>query len=221
MGRARTKGHTGSIQRADQVDLLASPARQEIVDTLEALGGEASVAQIAGALGRPSDGLYYHLRLLVRGGLLDELPDEGDGRRYRTRTRGGARLRLRYRPGDTANARAVARVAAGMLRIARRDFVAALRDPDVPVTGPGRTLWAARNKGWVGPAEIAEINRLLERILELLHRERDARRERLLAITWVVAPIEPSPARRGARATPRRPRRRASRSTRPDRRRRG
>src|SRR5580704_6166782 len=105
------------VERPAEVEMLASPSRQEIVDTLGALGGEASVAEIAAQLGRPVDGLYYHLRLLAGGGLVEELPDEGGGRRYRVRSG----LRLRYRPGKTPNARAVERVAAGMLLIANRD----------------------------------------------------------------------------------------------------
>ncbi|GAP67204.1 hypothetical protein MBSD_n2520 [Mizugakiibacter sediminis] len=201
---ARRERHDGKLEHPREVELLASPIRQEIVDTLEALGGEAPVAAIAAQLGRPADGLYYHLRLLAAGGLLDELPTDGDGRRYRTRS-GGARLRLRYRPGATANARAVARVAAGMLRIAGRDFGAALGDPAVAVEGPRRALWASRTKGWVGAAELEEINRLLLRLGELLRRPRAPRRDRLLSLTWVLAPVAARPARRAA--APRRGRR--------------
>lgn len=193
----------GKVEHPREVELLASPIRQEIVDTLEALGGEAPVAAIAAQLGRPADGLYYHLRLLAEGGLLDELPAGGDGRRYRTRS-GRARMQLRYRPGATANARAVARVAAGMLRIADRDFRAALDDPAVAVEGPRRALWASRTKGWVGSADVEEINRLLARLGELLHQSRGPRRDRLLSLTWVLAPVAARPARRAAapRRTP-------------------
>ena len=68
------------VRNAAAIRLLASPVRQEIVDTLEALGGEASVAELAAEVGRAADGLYYHLRLLVRGGLIDELAGDGEGR---------------------------------------------------------------------------------------------------------------------------------------------
>jgi len=179
-----------------QVGALASPVRQEIIDTLEALGGEAAVATLAAQLGRPSDGLYYHLRLLVRAGVLEELADNGDGRRYRTAAR-GRRLRLKYLPGATPNARAVERVAAGMLRIARRDFAAAIRRADTVAEGPMRTLWASRTKGWVGRDELEAINALLERLIELLQRGPSPARRHLLSVTWVVAPVEARPARRG------------------------
>ncbi|HNR92085.1 MAG TPA: helix-turn-helix domain-containing protein [Dokdonella sp.] len=169
------------------IRLLASPARQEIVDTLEALGGEASVAELAAELGRPADSLYYHLRLLVRGRVVDEIAGNGDGRRYRSRAR--TRTRLAYKPGATANAVAVERVAGSLLRIAGRDFAAAIARRDVVVDGALRELWASRLKGWVGDAELAEINRLLERLAALLHGRRSARRHRLVSLAWVLAPL--------------------------------
>jgi len=184
------------IQRPVEIKLLASPVRQEIVDTLEALGGNAAVAAIAAALGRPSDGLYYHLRILVKGGLLEELPDEGEGRRYRTRARRAERLRLRYEPGKTPNARAVTRVIGGMLRIARRDFEAALADPEVVTEGPHRALHAARAKGWVSPSDLAELNRLQARAFALLRRNRKPRGAQLMSLTWVLAPVQARPSRR-------------------------
>jgi DNA-binding transcriptional ArsR family regulator len=187
----------GVVERAEDVRVLASPARQEIVDTLEALGGEAPVAAIAAQLGRPSDALYYHLRLLVRAGLVLELPDDGEGRRYRTAVRKGTRLRLRYRPGNTKNARAVADVAGGMLRTAERDFAAAIRDPAVAAEGPLRALWASRMKGWVSEKELAEINALLARIMALLERGKRPDRAMLVSLTWVLAPVAAQPARRG------------------------
>lgn len=194
---ARTRA--ALIEDADEIALLASPTRIEIVDTLEALGGEASVAELAAQLGRPADGLYYHLRQLAEGGLLVE-EETPEGRRYRTRVAKGERLRLRYRPGRTANAQAVGNVAASVLRVAGRDFSRALADADSVAEGPLRELWAARNKGWVGDAELAEINRLLFRLNDLLHRPRSTRRGKLVALTWVLAPVDAKPARRTPRA---------------------
>ncbi len=64
------------------VRLLSSPVRQEIVDTLATLGGEAGVASLADQLGLPADGLYYHLRALVAGGLVDEIPGHSGAERW-------------------------------------------------------------------------------------------------------------------------------------------
>jgi DNA-binding transcriptional ArsR family regulator len=195
------------IEDANEIDLLASPTRIEIVDTLEALGTAVTVAELAAELGRPADGLYYHLRQLADGGLIDE-EAAADGRRYRTRTRKGDRLRLRYRPGASANAEAVGRVAASVLRVSGRDFARALADPDVVVEGPRRELWVARGKGWVDADDLAEINRLLARMMELLQKPARDRRSKLIALSWVLAPLEAKPARR-APAAPRRTRKRS------------
>ncbi len=171
---ATNRAANRSVEKPREIALLAAPARQELVDTLESLGGEASVATLAAQLGRPADGLYYHLRLLVRGGLLEELPDDGDGRRYRTRVEKGTRLQLRYRGGRNAGAAAVDKVGASMMRIAARDFSAALKRTDVATEGAEREVWASRSKGWVDQRDLAEINRLLARALQLLHKPRSA-----------------------------------------------
>ncbi len=191
-----------TVEDARQIGLLASPARIEIVDTLESLGEAVSVAELAARLGRTADSLYYHLRALAKGGLIDEQID-ADGRRYRARTRAGRRLRLRYKPGGTANARAVNKVATSVLRVAGRDFARALADPDTVVEGPMRELWAARGKGWVRNSDLAEINRLLLRLMDLLHTPRDGAEGRLVALTWILAPLDAKPARRATKKTTR------------------
>jgi len=193
-----TKRPRSVVERPAHIALLASPARQELVDTLDALGGEASVSELSAQLGRAVPGLYYHLRLLARAGLIEELAGEPGARRYRV----PSALRLRYRPGDNANARAVGRFAGGMLRIAKRDFDAALRDPGVVTDGPRRVLWAARVKGWVGDAELVEINRLIARLAVLVSPERTPGRDRLVALAWVLAPLGAKPPR--VRSRPRR-----------------
>jgi DNA-binding transcriptional ArsR family regulator len=188
---------------------LVSPVRQEIVDTIEALGGDSAVADIAAHLGRPADGIYYHLRRLVDGGVLRESDDPGDGRgrRYSTVAPRGKRVRLKYGHGSHANRATVSKVVAGMLRTAERDFSEALKGGDAVGEGPLRDLWASRLKGWVGDADLREINRLLARLSELLLQPRGAGRDRLVTLAWMLAPIDDKPLRRdGVRAGARKPR---------------
>lgn len=193
---AHGKGHR--VEDAKRIGLLASPTRIEIVDTLEAIGTSVSAAELAAQLGRPADGLYYHLNQLVAGGLIKE-EDAPEGRRYQSMGRGG--VSLRYRPGATANADAVGRVATSVLRVAGRDFARALADPATVVEGPRRELWVGRGKGWVDPDDLAEINRLIARLNELVQRPLDERpRGKLVALSWVLAPVEAKPARRGEKA---------------------
>jgi hypothetical protein len=189
-----------AISEPRHVRLLASPVRHEIVDTLSALGGTASVATLADQLGRHADGLYYHLRLLCRAGLVQEIdPEPGAERLYRLVGTGKAPLRLAYRAGRGGNAPALSNYAHGLLQVAERDFAHALRTPGVAMSGPRRELWAARNKGWVGTDDLEEVNRLLERLCDLTSRARGPGRDRLVSLAFVLAPSSRKPKRRGAR----------------------
>jgi len=95
----------------------------------------------------------------------------------------------------------VARVTTNLLSIAGRDFAAAVANAETVVSGPRRELWGARIKGWVGDAELLEINRALHRLAEMVRRGRDPRRRRLISLVWVLAPITAQPARRGRPAS--------------------
>src|SRR5688572_12810722 len=102
----------GRIADASTIAALASPVRQELLDTLEARGGVATVAELAEQLGRPADGLYYHIDILRRAGLFIAAPRGRSRagrseRRYRTPTRPGVELGLVYQPREPRNAAAV------------------------------------------------------------------------------------------------------------------
>lgn len=183
-----------------QIRMLSSPVRQEIVDTLAALGGEADVARLALQLGRPADGLYYHLRALVAGRLVEELPGEGGERRFRLAGEGRDPLRLVYDLGPNGNARALRGFAHGLLQVAERDFERALESGDAVIAGNGRELWASRNKGWLSPEDLAEANCLLERLSELTSQPKAAGRDKLVSLAFVLAPIDALPTRRPTRS---------------------
>lgn len=196
---AQKKTTSGIVEDAKKIAVLSTPIRIELVTAIQALGGVATVAELAMQLGRSADGLYYHLRTLVRGGLLEEIID-ADARRYRLVTPPGERMRLRYKPGATANAKAVARVAASMSRLAQRDFVRALANSGTIVEGPARELWVARLRGWADPDDLLEVNRLLQRLSDLLLGTRPKPDGKLVAFHWILAPIDAKPARRDAPA---------------------
>jgi len=70
------------IAAAEQLRALQSPLRQERLDLLVSPGGDAEVARLAALLGRPADGLYYHLDLMVKARLLRRLDQQSGDRRY-------------------------------------------------------------------------------------------------------------------------------------------
>src|SRR5436305_14568691 len=116
MAHKRSAG--GMIDTPAALGALVSTVRQEIVDTIEAIGAEAAVADIAAQLGRPADGLYYHLRRLVDSGVLraGEDPGDGRGRRYSTTAPRGARVRLKYGRNSRSDTATVAKLVSGLVR---------------------------------------------------------------------------------------------------------
>ena len=165
-----------------------SAPRQEIVDVLSGLDA-VSVRELAAALGRPADTLYFHLRALTRAGLV-----RAAGFRYR----GGRRealfrtlapeLRLQYDPEQQLNRDAVTAIVGSMLRLGTRDFRRAFRPGTAVVSGPTREIWALRRAGRLTAAQLAAVNRSIERLAQALSTSRGA--GRLYAVTVVLTPLE-------------------------------
>jgi DNA-binding transcriptional ArsR family regulator len=178
---------------------LAAPTRQEVVDTVNALG-VCSIRQIAASLGCPADGLYYHLRALLAAGLLVSAGTRPTRRRAEqlvaTPTRGI--MRIRYRPADRRNAAAMRRIVASMLRVAERDFVAGFDPRLARCDGPERNLSASRQKAWLDRSQRREVIRLLMRLQRVLADSRPAPGAELHSLTMVLAPIEPGVAEPGS-----------------------
>ncbi|MES2259608.1 MAG: helix-turn-helix domain-containing protein [Pseudomonadota bacterium] len=194
----QTKLNYRAISDTSRIMVLASAVRQEIVDTLAAMGGEASAAGLAEQLGRHTDGLYYHLRILCKAKLVLEMEvQEGEERRYRLAGAGNMPLRLAYRTGQDGNAPALRKFVRGLLQVASQDFGQAFEKPDVIVEGQLRQLWAARNKAWLSEGELTEVNALLERLCDLMSRPREPGRDLLMSCAFVLAPVAPRPKRRG------------------------
>ncbi len=178
-----------------QLEVLASPTRQAILDRLEG-AGPCSVKQLARSLEVAPDSLYYHVKKLLSVGLLVRRGAQGAGRSeeavYDLPAR---RWHIRYRPEDPANARALEKITASMLRQAERDFSAGLHSELAVAQGALRSLWSLRLEGSLTRAELRELNRHLQAIVELLRKPERGRGQGMYALTWVLAPVEPGAAR--------------------------
>src|SRR3954467_15721721 len=93
------------ISKAPQIRALSSPIRQDILDAVTAIG-PCSVAELAAVIGKPADGLYYHIKRLVGVRLLEQVTADGTGR-AELRLDVAHRFHLEYRPANRANKTAV------------------------------------------------------------------------------------------------------------------
>lgn len=176
------------IEDLEQIRALASPVRQGIVDALEAVG-PASVAELAEVLDAPADGLYYHLRILKRRGLVVEHPRSARaGRPQATFDVAGRPTLIRYTPHGPERNAAIAQVVGSMLRSALRAFRRSL-GPDAVVEGPRRSLWAGRRTARLTPERLEEVNALVGRLTEVLEEGRGRNEGKLYSFTFALSPL--------------------------------
>jgi len=183
---------TYRIQRSEQIEALASPVRQELVDALE-VAGPCSIADLAGHLGRAPDSLYYHVRQLESVGLVVRRGSHSTGRRdeilYDVP---GRRMQIDTEPRTAREVAGILDLIGSVLRIAHRDLRAAFAAGIVRYRGARRNAWGGRFKGWLTRAELEQVKAHLTAIHELLTRGTRERGGELHAFTWVITPIAPS-----------------------------
>jgi hypothetical protein len=78
-------------------------------------------------------------------------------------------------------------IIASMLRLGSRDFSNSFKTADASVSGPNRELWALRKTGWLSQAQIAEVNRYIEKLMHVM--AVPGRNGRLYAVTIVLTPL--------------------------------
>ena len=184
--RSRAKRHV--IRSQKQLAVLTSAPRQEIVDIL-ADAGTLSVAELAAVLERPADALYFHLRALLRAGLVRHTGFRYRGRRKEALFRTIAPdLWLQYQPRREPNRRAVTAIVSSMLRLGIRDFRRSFQRGDVIVSGCRRELWALRKAGRLSLPDLAVVNRLIERLRSVTSKPKG--RGRLYAVTVLLTPLD-------------------------------
>jgi DNA-binding transcriptional ArsR family regulator len=170
-----------------QLSALASSARQELIYALQRLG-TASVADIAAALDKPADALYYHLRELQRVGLVETAGQRpGVGRQGTLYTAVSARLATQHEPRTRAKTKAIGDIVASMLRLGIRDYRKAANDPSVTVTGDHRDLLALRTTGWLTEPQVAQVNALIQRLIHDVSRPNQP--GRLYGLTLLFTPL--------------------------------
>lgn len=181
------------IRAPRQIAALASPARQEVVDSLS-VSGPASIAELACDLGRAPDSLYYHVRALERVGLVVRRGTRPAGVRSEViYDVPGARMVIDREPSTRGEKQTLMRVVSAALRSAERELRGAL-DSGLAVYRrcKGRNAWAARVKGWLTPDELIEVREHLDAAAEILMRGKQRPGTRLHTVTHVLTPLEPT-----------------------------
>jgi hypothetical protein len=176
------------IRNEKQLAALTSAARQELLDVLAEMG-TVSVAEIATALERPADALYFHIRLLKQVGLVRQVAYRfRNGRKEALFRTVAPELWLDYEQRSQKNRRAINAIISSTLRLGIRDFRRAYQRGDLTVSGARRELWVLRKTARLSPAEIGIVNRSITRLKLAVSKPQG--RGRLYGITVLLTPLD-------------------------------
>lgn len=169
---------------------LRSTPRQDILRHLIERG-PSSIKEVAIGLGRPADALYYHFRLLMRSGFIEE--DET----RQTKRRQEIVYSASERAADRENGLTAGhKTADSLLQAAGKEYKKAVEGREIAQLDKQLHLHATRRTAWLDENELNEIARLLSSIEDVL---KDASRrdgDGLYSFTYVLTPLEEKPIRR-------------------------
>lgn len=161
-----------SIERPDQLRALASPVRQRVMAGFEALG-RCTVRELADHLGMTPESLYYHVRGLVRVGLVVDAGKQPTDRRqaqlYELVSRD---FEVRIDGATDEYRKAYADMGGALLRWADRAHRASLSD-DVRQSGEGRQRTLMQFHPRLTDEAVAELNRRFQAVEDFLRDHED------------------------------------------------
>ncbi len=172
---------------------LASPGREDIIDTVAILG-RCSISEMAQFLGRSRNSLYYHVKALRDCGLLVETKVRGTGVKTTAHyDLPGRPILVRYDLGSEKSRRAVIALGKSRFRSGQRGFVRGVSSELAVVEGPRRNLWVAHWKGWLTVSDLEKANRLLHQLVDIftpgVSDSKDSRSP--YELTFAVSPVIP------------------------------
>lgn len=181
---------SSSILTEAQRKALVSPARIEIVECILHLGPQP-VARIGKLLGRAPDSLYYHLKRLVKVGILKESRNADAGQRGETTYEATARgFHSECDPGDPESVEIERAGLGALLRLTERTYSRALGDPQVRTHGKQRDVEARRTRVYLDAKGRAELNRRVDELFEFLIQHATSTTGRATCVTMVLCPSD-------------------------------
>jgi len=186
--------HT-EIATVKSPDVLTSPVRIELIGALQTRG-PSSIRELAAQMNRPADGLYHHVRLLLQAGVVRQTDERKRGR-HEEAIYGlvAPRIGAAFDARSGAGRQAAVRAAQAALRMAAREFAAALDACAESGAAKMSGLRASRQKVWLTDGALSQLVRRLQKIERFLIAQNRSRRGRLYVLTTVLSPVVKRPRR--------------------------
>ncbi|TVQ61765.1 MAG: ArsR family transcriptional regulator [Phycisphaerales bacterium] len=182
-----------------QWDAVCSLARLELLETFSSHGA-CSIAELAHWLDRPADGLYHHVRKLVRAGLVREVDVRKVGRhRESVFDMVADELRFDVDPEQGRNMDRLEQIARAHLKRAERLLASAAAARAVRLARPGKNTHVRGDEAWLSDEELERVNEIVDELRSVFAGAKRRRTGNLHAFTLVISPVVRE---RGASARP-------------------
>lgn len=187
------------VRTPAQWEAVCSLPRLELLETFSS-HGPCSVAELAHWLDRPADGLYHHVRKLVRAGLVREVEVRKVGRhRESVFDMVADELRFDVDPEQGRNMDRLEQIARAHVKRAERLLASASAARAVRLARPGKNTHVRGDEAWLTEDELERVNEIVDELRTVFAGAKRRRTGRLHAFTLIISPVVRE---RGADARP-------------------
>ncbi|MBL8746207.1 MAG: helix-turn-helix transcriptional regulator [Phycisphaerae bacterium] len=177
------------VHTDDQWEALASEPRHEIMQFLGAIG-PASIAELAHAMNAPPDGLYHHVRKLLRAGLIRSVGPRHTGRRPEAvYDLVAERLRFDFDVLSGRNADRLRAMLRARLNHASRNFDRALAARELRLEEPLIDSLVECESSWLDDDSFQRVLKHLQSAVQIMGAGKGTRRGRLFSLAIVMNPL--------------------------------
>jgi predicted transcriptional regulator len=177
------------ITRKDQLQILASAVRLDILDRLAAMG-PMSVKELAASTGKKTTPIYHHLEQMEKVGLIRRTRASGErGRPAAVYEAPGELTRLARAPLTAANRKPMAKIGRIAASQAAKDYALGFKSKHWQIEGPARNHWFFRCITQPSPKRLAKINELLDELAVLIWTPDPSPGPLSMSVAWFLAPL--------------------------------
>ncbi len=173
-------------------EAISSPIRVEMLVFL-IVAGTCSIRELASLMNRPADGLYHHLRKLVKARIVKEVGVRRVGTQKEALYRAAADdIAVDRNIGSRRTRQRTIRLFRTIMKHALRTIEAALESGDVVLEGARQNLrfnWLA---SWLDAQQLAQVREHQDAINRILQEGLEHREGQLIAVLTYMVPIQRS-----------------------------
>lgn len=173
-------------------EAINSPIRVEMI-VFMIVAGTCSIRELAALMNRPADGLYHHVRKLVKARIVEEVGVRRVGTQKETLYRtAAADVSIDRNISNRRTRERTIRLFRTIMKHALRTIEASLGSGETVLEGPNQNLrfnWLA---SWLDETQLAKVRAHQDAISRILHDGLQRRDGQLVAVLTYMVPIQRS-----------------------------